>query len=212
MKELKTLLLFVLFFFLSSQFFAQQDEERLIQLSGIVVSSDSLEPMPFCNIYNKTTKTGTVGDYYGYFSIVSRPNDTLIFSYVGFKVNAYIIPDTLSTFTQGLVHLMERDTITGNTVTVYPWPSKEEFANAFITMNPYEDDIHRVQRELSGKNLAMLARNLPSDAGLSYSWQQQQNLNMLYNQGHRPVSNLLNPIAWMQFIKAWKDGKFKRNK
>lgn len=187
-----------------------QSDERLVQLSGIVVSSDSLEPMPFCTIFNKTTNRGTVGDYYGYFSIVTRPKDTLIFNYIGFKTNAYIVPDSVSTFGHALIHLMDPDTIMGKVVNVYPWPTKEDFARAFITMDPYEDDIRRAQRQLSGTNLAIIASKLPTDAGLTYSWQQQQNQNMLYTRGMRPISNLLNPIAWAQFIKAWKNGKLKR--
>lgn len=191
---------------------AQNDKERLIQLSGVVVSSDKLEPMPFCSVYNKTTKSGTIGDYYGYFSLVTRPNDTLIFSYIGYKKNAFIVPDTLETFGQALIHMMEPDTITAQTVTVYPWPSKEDFARAFVEMEPYDDALRRAQRQLSGENLARVAATMSSDAGLTYSWQRQQHLNMLYNQAHRPVSNLLNPIAWMQFIKAWKDGKFSKKR
>ena len=105
---------------------------------------------------------------------------------------------------------MEPDTITGKTVTVYPWPSKEDFARAFINMDPYEDDIRRAQRQLSGRSLAQIAATLPTDASLTYSWQQQQQQNMLYSHGQFPVSNLLNPIAWAQFIKAWKQGKLKR--
>lgn len=190
--------------------FSQNESERLVQLIGVVVSSDNLEPMPYSSIYNKTTRRGTVGDAYGYFALVCRPLDTLIFNYIGYKSNAYIVPDSVSTFSHSLIHLMEPDTITGKTVTVYPWPSKEDFARAFINMDPYEDDIRRAQRQLSGRSLAQIAATLPTDASLTYSWQQQQQQNMLYSHGQFPVSNLLNPIAWAQFIKAWKQGKLKR--
>ena len=189
---------------------AQNGDEKLIQLSGVVLSSDSLERMPFTSIYDKTTRRGTVSDYYGYFSMVTRPGDTLVFNYIGYKPSTYIVPDTLSEFGYALIQLLDPDTLMSKTVRVYPWPSKEEFAKAFIEMDPYEDDIRRAQRQLSGKNLAIAAGRLTTDASLSYSWQRQQSQSQLYSRGQFPVNNLLNPVAWAQFIESWKSGKLKR--
>jgi hypothetical protein len=31
----------------------------------------------------------------------------------------------------------------------------------------------------------------------------------LYQQGQMPSGSLLNPVAWAQFVNAWKKGKFK---
>lgn len=194
-----------------SQFsFGQEDDKRLIQLSGVVLSSDSLERMPFTAIYDKTTRRGTISDYYGYFSMVTKPGDTLIFNYIGYKPSTYIVPDTLSEFGYALIQLIDPDTLMSKPVRVYPWPSREEFARAFIEMDPYEDDIRRAQRQLSGKNLAIAASRLTTDASLTYSWQRQQAQSQLYSRGQFPVNNLLNPVAWAQFIESWKSGKLKR--
>lgn len=194
-----------------SQFsFGQEDDKRLIQLSGVVLSSDSLERMPFTAIYDKTTRRGTISDYYGYFSMVTKPGDTLVFNYIGYKPSTYIVPDTLSEFGYALIQLIDPDTLMSKPVRVYPWPSREEFARAFIEMDPYEDDIRRAQRQLSGKNLAIAASRLTTDASLTYSWQRQQAQSQLYSRGQFPVNNLLNPVAWAQFIESWKSGKLKR--
>lgn len=211
-KKMTYCLLFLCVAFNTKAQDSEDNNKKLVQLSGVVVSSDKLEPMPFCSVYNKTTKSGTISDYYGYFSLVARHNDTLIFSYIGYEKNAFIVPDTLKTFSHALIHMMEPDTITAQTVVVYPWPSKEDFARAFIEMKPYDDALRRAQRQLTGEKLQRIALNMPSDAGLTYSWQRQQHLNMLYDQAIRPVSNLLNPIAWAQFIQAWKNGDFKRKR
>jgi hypothetical protein len=32
----------------------------------------------------------------------------------------------------------------------------------------------------------------------------------LYHAGQLPPNNLLNPLAWASFIKAWKDGEFRK--
>lgn len=189
---------------------AQIQPPKLIQLSGVVLSADSLERLPFAAVFDKTTRHGTVSDYYGYFSLVTRPGDTLIFQYLGYKPSTYIVPDTLSQFGYALIQLMEPDTLMAKPVRVYPWPSKEEFARAFIEMDPYEDDLRRAQRQLSGDNLAALASRVSNDASLTYSWQRQQAQSQLYTRGQFPVNNLLNPVAWAQFIEAWKKGKLKR--
>ena len=36
----------------------------LVQFSGIIVTADSLKPVPFVNIIDKTTRRGTSSDYF----------------------------------------------------------------------------------------------------------------------------------------------------
>ena len=69
----------------------------LIQFSGVVISSDSLKPVPYCSIIDVATSRGTTSDYFGYFSFVARKGDTLKFSSVGYKKAQFVIPDSLTT-------------------------------------------------------------------------------------------------------------------
>ena len=111
----------------SSILFAQNNQDSskiLVQLSGIVVDADSLQPMPFTTILDKSTRKGTVSDYYGFYSFVSRPGDTIEFSFVGYKKSFYVLPDTLTKTRYSLIHVMEKDTIQIKPVNVYPWPEK----------------------------------------------------------------------------------------
>ena len=62
------------------QLHAQMAEDDLVQFSGIVVTADSLKPVPYTNIAIKNTWRGTIADYYGYFSFVAFKSDTIIFS------------------------------------------------------------------------------------------------------------------------------------
>ena len=57
------------------------DTTRMLQLSGVVVSEQDLTPMPYITVYDKSIGQGVIADYYGYFSMVSFPGDTLFFSY-----------------------------------------------------------------------------------------------------------------------------------
>lgn len=65
--------IFLILIFLSALLsFAQTPvaNNKYLQISGVVLD-DSLQPLPFVSIMVKGTKTGTVSDYYGFFTIVA---------------------------------------------------------------------------------------------------------------------------------------------
>lgn len=206
---------FLVFLFFCFSFFSvkaqdKRDTLKLIQLSGVVVSNDSLNQMPFTTIFDLENRRGTVADYYGFFSIVVYPGDTLMFSYYGYKTSSYIVPDTLTDNRYSIIHMMYRDTLNLPMINIYPWPSKEDFARAFVEMKPYDDALRRAQKQLSGENLAFAAGRLSSDASLSFGWVQNQQNTRLYTMGQSPVNNLLNPYSWASFLQAWKSGQLGR--
>ncbi len=206
MKQFLSLIAFLLIIFQLSA----QEKPDLIQFSGVLVSSDSLDQVSYASVVDKTTGKGTMSDYYGYFSFVTRPGDTILFNAFGFKPSPYIVPDTLSETRYSIIHVMTPDTMELPQVDVYPWPSREEFARAFVEMDPYDDALRRAQRQLSGESLAFAAAKVPTDGSLSYNWETQQRQTQLYTQGQTPVNNLLNPAAWSKFIESWKNGDFQR--
>ncbi|PKR80890.1 hypothetical protein CW751_06890 [Brumimicrobium salinarum] len=208
MKNLVYILASVFILF-SGYSFAQQ-KQNLIQFSGVLVSADSLNQVSYASVVDKTTGKGTMSDYYGYFSFVTRPGDTILFNAFGFKTSSYIVPDTLSQKRYSIIHVMTPDTLILPEVDIYPWPSKEEFARAFVEMDPYDDALRRAQRQLSGESLAFVAARVPTDGSLSYNWEREQKQTQLYIQGQTPMNNLLNPAAWSKFINAWRDGKLQR--
>lgn len=186
------------------------DTNRLIQLSGVVVAEDNVEPLPYTTVYDKTIRRGVISDYYGFFSLVTLPGDTIYFSYYGHKTTTFVVPDTLTSNRYSIIHMMQKDTVNLPTVTVYPWPSKEDFARAFVEMDPYDDALRRAQRQLSGESLAFAAARLETDASLSNSIAQNQQLTQIYTRGQVPINNLLNPYAWAKLIESWKNGELKR--
>ncbi len=204
--------LFTLAFIVISTAFAlaQSPNEKLIQLSGVVVSSDSLSEMPFASVFDKTVKRGTIADAYGFFSMVVKPGDTIVFKYAGHKPSSYIVPDSLTEDRYSIIHMMEMDTVELETVTVYPWPSREAFAQAFVEMNPYDDELLKAQKLLSGQSLASLASNVSSDGSISYGNVMNQQNTRLYTMGQSPVNNLMNPFAWASFLQKWRNGELGR--
>lgn len=189
---------------------APVDSSKLIQLSGVVVSEEELEAMPYTTIFDKTARRGVIADYYGYFSMVVLPGDTLYFSFYGHKTSTFIVPDTLTDNRYSIIHMMRKDTLNIPEVTVYPWPSREDFARAFVEMNPYDDALTRAQRELSGESLAFIAARVETDASLANGYVQNQMYTQLYTRGQSPANNIFNPYAWSKLIEDWKSGKLKR--
>ncbi len=186
------------------------DTSRLVQLSGVVISESELNPLPYTTVYDRSIKKGVVSDYYGFFSTVVLPGDTLLFSCFGYKLSTYIVPDTLKENRYSIIHMLQQDTTDLKMVTVYPWPSREDFARAFVQMEPYDDAIRRAQRELSGEALAFVAAKLDNDASLAYGYAINQRYTKLYTNGQLPVNNLLNPYSWAKLIQDWKAGKLSR--
>lgn len=183
------------------------DSSRLVQLSGVVVSEEELTPMPYTTVYDKTQRRGVIADYYGFFSFVAYPGDTLLFSSFSYKTSTFIVPDTLKERRYSIIHILQKDTLNLPEITVYPWPSREDFARAFVEMKPYDDAIRRAQRELSGDNLAFVAARLENDASLAYGYAANDRYTKLYTNGQLPVNNLLNPYSWAKLIQDWKAGK-----
>ncbi len=200
----------LLLFFVANYAFSQNTEKSLIQLTGVIVSSDSLENLSFSTVFHKGSKRGTVSDYYGYFSIVVLPGDTLLFKNFGYKTSSYIVPDTLKDDRYSIIHVLQADYKELPAAIIYPWPSREAFAKAFLEMHPYDDALRRAQKQLSGANLAFIAARVSTDPGLTYSWQQNQQLTKIYTMGQSPVNNLFNPVSWNSFINSWKSGKLGR--
>jgi hypothetical protein len=199
-----------------SSFYAQdvkenaKDTSRLIQLSGVAIGETDMNPVSYTTIFDKTSKRGVIADYYGFFSMVVYPGDTLLFSGYSYKTSTYVVPDSLAENRYSIIHMLQKDTVNLPEVTVYPWPSREDFARAFVEMQPYDDAIRRAQRELSGESLAFVAARLDTDASLSYGNVMNQQYTKLYTNRQMPANNLLNPYSWAKLIQDWKAGKLSK--
>ncbi len=203
-------LLFFCFLFLSYFAFSQNKNE-FIQFSGVVVDGDDLQPIPFTNILIKNTYRGTTSDYYGFFSIVAKAGDTIEFSFVGFKNAVYVIPDTLEDARYSLIQMLFSDTVMLKETVIYPWPTKEQFKEAFLNLRVPDDDMDRAMKNLSYAAMREHYDAMPMDGSMNYKHQMQQHQSRLYYAGQYPPNNLLNPLAWSKFIQAWKNGDLKRN-
>ncbi|MGZ3885116.1 MAG: hypothetical protein ACXVPQ_03100 [Bacteroidia bacterium] len=182
----------------------------LLQLSGIIVEGDSLVGVPFASIIIKGTKRVTVSDVDGFFTIVASPGDELQFLSINHKNASYKLEDTLKLKHYFKIQQLFKDTILLAPVTVYPWPSKEEFKRAFLHLNLSETDYERAARNLDKDALSYGERNLQMDPQANYEYAMKQYIAKVHSGGQQPINNLLNPIAWAKFIDALSKGKFKK--
>ncbi len=199
--------------------FAQEDTTAVnkeqptgvVQVSGLVVTGDSLSPLPYCTVFRSRDRRGTMTDVRGFFSLPALEGDTLEFSSVGYVTQQAVIPGGSEIGRINLVQPMGRDTVNMTDAFVYPWPTKERFKTDFLAlglpnagldpawdtgMDPIDmyDRLMEVGRDGQSTSTEVLSAQAVQ-AGYA---------------GQYPAVNLLNPVAWAKFLKALKAGDLKR--
>lgn len=212
LKTVRVCLLLLLIILTGFQVIAQKKYDGLVQFSGVVVTGDSLRPVPFVSIIIKNSYRGTISDYNGFFSFVAQMKDTIEFSAIGFKKGQYVIPDTLDTDRYSLIKIMTTDTFLLQETVIYPWPTKDQFRQAFLNLKVPDDDYERARRNMALAEMRDMMYSLPMDGSGNYKALMMERQNKLYTAGQYPSISLLNPIAWAKFIEAWQRGDYKKKK
>tara|TARA_Y100000385_G_scaffold178868_1_gene184843 strand:- start:1471 stop:2106 length:636 start_codon:yes stop_codon:yes gene_type:complete len=209
-KNLKILLFLVLGIISNS--FAQENQKKVIQFSGYVLTPDTLMGIPFVTIQINNSSRGTITNREGFFSFAASVGDTVNFRSIGFENSYYHIPTSLQTNKYSIVKLLSTDTYYIDTVTVYPWPSKEMFKQAFLSLEMEENDVDRALKNLEREYLKELGENMAMDASENANYYLRSEAQKYYYAGQAPPQNIFNVFAWAQFIEAWKRGDFRRKK
>jgi len=197
-----------------SKLYAQMpiDSNEVIQFSGVVITEDEngdIMPLSYTNVAVEGTMRGEVSDLTGFFSFAALQGETISFSRIGYKTVKFLIPDTLSNNMYSIVQIMSEDTILLPETVIFPWPSRKYFDIEFLAM-----DISDVQRQAARENLspeiiAELQENMLVDGTeASRIYLAQQAAGFKYEGQYKP-QRIFDPLAWKQFIDAWKRGDFK---
>ena len=205
--------IFILFTFTQygySQIIEQENgNQSLVQFSGITITADSLNPVPYTKIVDIGSHRGTTSDLNGYFSFVAHKNDTISFTALGYKPASFVIPDTITKQRYSLIQLLSADTLTLAVAYIFPWPTLEDFKRAFVETKIPDDDLEIARKNLLAADIRMQAEDYPMDASMNYRNYIDNQTSKLYYVGQQQPFNIFNPFAWAKFIKAWKEGKFK---
>ena len=197
-------------FLLSVFKLSAQEKGELIQFSGLIMTSDSLTGIPYATVMIKESYRGTMSNYQGFFSLVAKKGDVVVFSSIGYKPVEFVLSDTLKESKYSIIQLLTSDTVYISPTVIYPWPTKEQFRQAFLALNIPDDDLERAHINLERERLAELGEALPYDGKESASIYLQEQAQKFYYAGQAPPMNVFNPVAWAKFIEAWKKGEYKR--
>lgn len=184
-------------------------DKELIQFSGVVLTHDSLTPVPYTSVMIKGTNRGTLCDYYGFFSFVAAKGDTIQFSCIGFKRASYVIPDSLTGDRYSLIQVLLPDNIFLKEISIYAFPTRDQFRQAFMNLKIPNDDYERAKLNLDQQIMLEKYETLSLDGKENYALAMQRQTAILYHTGQYPSYNIFNPIAWAKFIQAWKNGDLK---
>jgi len=190
------------------------DTVGIIQFSGVVVTDENgfIQPLPYVNIYVKSSRRGTYSSNDGFFSLVGRKGEVVVFSSVGYEDVEYVIPDTLTTTRYSVFQIMTKDTILLPETVIYPWPSREHFKLEFLAMNVTSGLEERINANLSDQAMAEMMAFLPADGDENADFFLREQAASYYYEGQIKPQNVFNAFAWAEFIKAMKRGDFKKKK
>lgn len=208
-KKSTYILLFFLFFPFLLKAQLSQFKDSIIQISGITMTADSLRAVPAVSILVRGQHRGTISNSQGVFSIVAFKGDTLTFSAVGFKRKDFKIPMNLPGNNYSMIQLLVDDTTYLPVTIIKPYPTKEEFEKAFVSSDIPDDEYELARKNTEEARMRALSRYIPPDAREATNMYMNKQAQSLYYAGQQAPQNILNPLAWAQFIQAWKRGDFK---
>ena len=186
-------------------------KDSVVQFYGVVMTADSLQGIPSVSIVVKGQHRGTFSNDQGVFSIVVMKGDEIEFSSIGYKPKLVQVPKTLEGNQWSIIQLMVTDTLYLPATIIKPRPTREQFERDFVNTRVPDDEIEIARQNNDAVKRKVLARGLPSDAREAANLYLKQSATKYYYQGQSPPMNILNPLAWADFIQAWKRGDFKNN-
>ncbi len=208
---MKNILLIVLGVILMIPAWAQaQNDPRVFQFSGLILSRTTEEAIPFAQVRVNHTRQGALANPDGFYSVPVALGDTLYFSHLGYYASKLVVKDYLddyqgdkSQYIYAITYMLE-DTFSLDSVYIFPYDTPEELRTAVINMDIQESFAERAAREnLDPKVLHTLMQTLPVDGGerlmvarqMYYDYYQTKNL--LPTVGFDPVAatRLLQYIA-----------------
>jgi len=210
----KRFVLIFLMLLLGKSASAQSDGRKnpFVLFTGLVLTSDSLQPIPFVAV--RSSRRGLIGysDENGYFDVIVKRGDTIEFQQMEKVSTSHVVPDTLKASRYNVVKLMTQDTIHLAAIFIRALPPKSLFYHEFVTKDIPDDALERARKNLENEALKEELRLRPADAHASQQLLAQTRANQLYYYKQAPPQNYLSPVAWMQFFEAWKRGDFKKKK
>ena len=211
-------LIILLLFIISgmTSLFGQQkrdDQVKVIEFSGMVFGEGddgSPIPLPYTNVAVMGTSRGTSTDIDGFFAFVALAGETIVFSRIGYKTVEIKIPDTLKSTQYKWIQIMTEDNILLPEAVIFPWPSREHFKQEFLAIDISNELREKAKASLAEEVLSEMRHTIPADGKETTSLLIRQQANDYVYTGQIRPQNIFNPLAWKNFVDAWRRGDFKK--
>jgi hypothetical protein len=204
---MRNTLLVILFSFFIFSALAQNIDENApkspINLSGVILDAENMEPVPYAYVLLDKGRRGTVADNTGYFSFLANPGDTIVFRSVGYQNRMFVIPDILDGNSYSMIELMVKDNVILDEVVVYPLPDIDVFAQTVLKKDLSTQQINDITKFKRSMN-ELLEQEYQKD---KYYYDQWRYAKLYDITGLVPPNNFLNPITWSNFIRDWKENQ-----
>lgn len=186
-----------------------QTHKRIIQLSGVVIGTDSATgPLPGVHVYVPKAGRGTSTLRTGFFSMPVLVGDSVVISGVGYVKQHYIVPDYPSDFLTLVIEMVE-DVTYLQEVTIMPFPTEEVFKQAVLALNiPMDNGVD--PRQMNAELMALMVRTTPMDANQNYKYYMDQYAGTITERFQPRTNPFLNPFNWGRFFRDLKAQKGKR--
>ena len=187
-----------------------QGQNKIIQLSGVVVGKDSISGVGGVHIYVPAAGRGTTSNSYGYFAMPVLGSDSIIVSAVGYQKQNFIMPTDKGESVTLIIELKPDTTILPE-LEIFPYPTEDLFKKAVLAIElPNRKDLDNLDESLNKDMLRKMYSNQPMSANMNYKYFMDQQMLATSQKYQLPSNPLLNPFAWVKFIKAIKRGDFKK--
>ncbi len=213
----------ILFFFLfsASVFYGQ---EKVYQLSGVVLNADTEEPVPYARVVSKRNRRIIAANSYGFYSIPVVETDTLYFFALGYKPTVFSVREYLKKYKGNLskdyiytLNYMQEDSIRLPEVTIFPYKTPEELKTAILNVPIKKTDpLYVAYKHVDPQLIDRIAHSLPKDAYERYDIAMEVYRQSFHNSIALPTYPLINPVAVYGIIreivkksKAQKEEKYK---
>jgi signal peptidase I len=190
-------------------------QKQIVQFSGFIRDVESSSIVPYAAVYIQDKNQGTISGPDGFFTFAAAKGDTILIKSLGYKPFKVVIPQDIEGTSFSREILLERDVIELKGVTIRPLPEPSQLRQAMINLDIPDNMAELAQQTIANSIIDdEIERNTRYDGAENYNQYVKQQTQYYYNRfgNQRPGISLTNPFAWAEFIKAIKNGDFKRKK
>ena len=178
------------------------NENELIQLSGFIVSFDSTHVLPYVTVRIEGTNRGVFSDMSGFFSLVCKQTDKIVFSALGQKKLFYTLPNNIEGNKLTTVIRMEEDTFFLRDVVIRPYSTPQELDYYFAKIKIPNSNLSLAYENLGRVSYQNLQKGILADGVENGRWYQQAQAEKLYYNGQAQPIPIADIGSWYRFLNS----------